>query len=49
MPTAPPVLLEVALNGVTSRERNPRVPRLPGEIADARGSSEVEVGDDSPE
>jgi uncharacterized protein (DUF849 family) len=30
---APPVLLEVALNGVTSRERNPRVPRLPDEIA----------------
>jgi uncharacterized protein (DUF849 family) len=33
MAPAPPVLLEVALNGVTSRERNPRVPRRPDEIA----------------
>jgi uncharacterized protein (DUF849 family) len=34
MSAAPDVLIEVALNGVTSRARNPRVPRLPREIAD---------------
>jgi uncharacterized protein (DUF849 family) len=34
MPEAAPVVLEVALNGVTSRERNPAAPRLPEEIAE---------------
>jgi uncharacterized protein (DUF849 family) len=34
MAEAGPVILEVATNGVTSRERNPAVPRLPGEIAE---------------
>lgn len=29
-----PVILEVALNGVTSRERNPAAPRLPAEVAE---------------
>jgi uncharacterized protein (DUF849 family) len=35
-PADTPVMIEVALNGQTSPERNPNVPRLPGEIvADA--------------
>ena len=34
MAGASPVILEVALNGVTSRERNPAAPRLPAEIAE---------------
>ncbi len=29
---ADPVILEVALNGATARERNPHVPRTPAEI-----------------
>jgi uncharacterized protein (DUF849 family) len=32
--TSGPVILEVALNGITTRERNPAVPRLPNEIAE---------------
>jgi 3-keto-5-aminohexanoate cleavage enzyme len=28
-----PVIIEVAINGATTKERNPHVPRLPGEIA----------------
>lgn len=37
MPDRPPVVLEVALNGLTSQARNPRVPLRPDEIAaDAR-------------
>ncbi|MEQ3554272.1 3-keto-5-aminohexanoate cleavage protein [Pseudonocardia nematodicida] len=31
---ASPVILEVALNGATPRERNPHVPRSPGEITE---------------
>jgi uncharacterized protein (DUF849 family) len=34
MADAPPLILEVALNGVTSRERNPAAPRLPAEVAE---------------
>jgi len=34
MASPAPVILEVALNGVTSRERNPAAPRLPAEIAE---------------
>ncbi|HEX7094310.1 MAG TPA: 3-keto-5-aminohexanoate cleavage protein [Acidimicrobiales bacterium] len=33
MTTTAPVIIEVALNGVTTRERNPHVPRSPDEIA----------------
>lgn len=33
MGDAAPVILEVALNGVTTKEQNPAVPRLPEEIA----------------
>jgi uncharacterized protein (DUF849 family) len=31
---ASPVIIEVALNGATSKQQNPRVPRSPAEIAD---------------
>ena len=34
MASTAPVILEVALNGVTSRERNPAAPRLPAEVAE---------------
>jgi len=34
MASTAPVILEVALNGVTSRERNPAAPRLPPEVAE---------------
>jgi uncharacterized protein (DUF849 family) len=34
VPSEAPVVLEVALNGVTSRETNPAVPRLPAEVAE---------------
>ncbi len=33
MPTMPPVVIEVALNGATPKSRNPRVPTAPAEIA----------------
>ena len=33
MPTADPVILEAAINGVTTPERNPNVPRSPAEVA----------------
>src|ERR1700704_757066 len=33
-PMAEPVIIEAAINGVTSKEQNPHTPREPGEIAD---------------
>ena len=33
MPNETPVILEAAINGVTSPERNPNVPRMPDEVA----------------
>jgi uncharacterized protein (DUF849 family) len=37
-----PLIIEAALNGVTTKDRNPRVPRTPAEVAaDARASLEA--------
>lgn len=38
-----PVILELAVNGTTPRERNPHVPRSPAEIADV-GCAAIEAG-----